>query len=96
MLFLIDKAFQSLSGTGIGAKWIAISPKFTNRVSYIGVSPLRPEYIAAGTEKGDVYITADMGEKWVNVTQNGLPTRYITDIEFSRLSENTLYVNLSG
>ena len=82
--------------TNQGAKWIAISPKFSNRVSYIGVSPLRPEYIAAGTEKGDVFITADMGEKWVNVTQNGLPTRYITDIEFSRLSENTLYVTLSG
>ena len=82
--------------TNQGQTWLEISPRFSERVSYIGVSPLRPEFIAAGTEKGNIHVTTDMGETWTNVTQNGLPTRYITDIEFSREQENTMYITLSG
>lgn len=57
---------------------------------------MRPEFIAAGTEKGNIHVTTDMGETWTNVTQNGLPTRYITDIEFSLEKEETFYITLSG
>lgn len=82
--------------TNRGASWIAISPRFTNTISYVEPSPLNPDYLAAGTDKGDLYISTDQGESWTNVTRNGLPTRYITDIQFSFKEEKTLYVSLSG
>ena len=82
--------------TNQGQTWLTVSPRFSEKISYVGISPLRPEFIAAGTEKGNIHVTTDMGETWTNVTQNGLPTRYITDIEFSREKEETFYITLSG
>ncbi len=80
-----------------GDNWEVIqTPTSGGRFTAISVSSVNPDYIAAGTSIGEVIVSTDAGETWKVVNDNGLPIRWVTDIEFSNSSENTFFVTFSG
>ncbi|MGQ9820102.1 MAG: T9SS type A sorting domain-containing protein [Candidatus Kapaibacteriales bacterium] len=80
-----------------GSSWERIkTPSTSGRFTAIDISPLNNEIIMAGTSSGDLIISTDAGENWQKLNDNGIVTRWITDIAFSNQSEGTAYVTFSG
>ncbi len=80
-----------------GANWERLkTPTSGGRFTAIDVSPLNSEVIMAGTSIGEVIISKDAGENWELLNENGIPSRWVTDIAFSSKSEGTAFVSLSG
>ena len=84
--------------------WQPISPvlvspdeEFADKrnISALSVSPLNGEVIYAGTSDGLVWVTANGGGDWANISAD-LPVRYVTDIKSSPSDANTVFVSLSG
>ncbi len=88
------KLYASYNG---GSSWELLRTPFTNgRFTAIDISPLNSEHIMAGTSGGDLIISTDGGEKWSNLSGNGLVNRWVTDIAFSNQTEGKAYVTFSG
>lgn len=83
-----------------GAKWDKVSPRLKSRISMVAASQANPDIIYIGSERGELLVTNQGGgqeaDAWMTVNTNGLPTRYVSDIEPSANDENTCYVTLSG
>ncbi|MBK9250315.1 MAG: T9SS type A sorting domain-containing protein [Ignavibacteria bacterium] len=83
-----------------GAKWDKISPQLKSRISMIAASQVNPDIIYIGSERGELLVTNQGGgqeaDAWITINTNGLPTRYVSDIEPSPNTENTCYITLSG
>ncbi len=65
----------------------------------ISESPKNPDVIWAGTDDGNVQVTADGGKTWTNTTANfkGVPPRtWVSRIEASHFDDKTAYVTLDG
>jgi photosystem II stability/assembly factor-like uncharacterized protein len=85
----------------------AISPDLTSSkkatISAIAESPRNPDILWAGTDDGNVWVTRDGGQKWVNVLDKlqgaGLPgPRWVSSIEPSRAAgaDGRCYVCIDG
>lgn len=65
----------------------------------IGESPVDGNVVWAGTDDGNVHVTADGGTTWTNVVKNmpGLPAGlWVSQVEPSRFDRNTCYVTIDG
>ena len=65
----------------------------------IGESPVDERVIWAGTDDGNLQVTADQGKTWTNVAPNipGLPPfTWCSSVEPSRFDRNTCYVTFDG
>lgn len=88
-----------------GADLKPISPELTatkkGTISALAESPRNADLLWAGTDDGNLWITRDGGQKWVNVTDKlrsaGLPgPRWISSIEPSRYAEGRCYVAIDA
>ena len=85
-----------------GDNWIAISPPFPDVGSYhqlastIGLAPSDPSALYVGTNTGGLWVKQNAGTIWVNTLGNGLPGRYVTDIEVKPDDPSTAYATVSG
>ncbi len=61
----------------------------------IDVCKANSDYIAVGSDDGNVQITFNGGDDWLNVADD-LPNRYITTVAYHPEDCNTLFVTLSG
>ncbi len=88
--------------TNNGGSWTAISGDLTqggnnyfHSLTCLAISTLNTDYIMSGAGDGIVHISTDYGQNWQNIT-DGLPVRWITDVVFDPIDENTIYVTISG
>jgi photosystem II stability/assembly factor-like uncharacterized protein len=96
-----NKIYVNQSGADV--EWKSISPDITNpgspflrhNISTLHESPLNPNFLAAGTSDGLIWISKDKGQNWLNVSGN-LPVRYVSSILFSPENENTIFVSYTG
>jgi photosystem II stability/assembly factor-like uncharacterized protein len=67
-------------------------------VTTISESPLQPGLIYAGTDDGNIQVTADAGRTWKDLTKNiALPRpRWVTDILASQHDAGTAFVSFTG
>ena len=79
-----------------GAKtWARISPLLGNPVSAITVAPNNSKVIYTGTSDGRVWVTADTGATWYEVTK-GLPRgQYVGDIAVDPRNAREVYVSFA-
>ena len=87
-----------------GTTWFRVSPKLaedypTNgifgTISTIDIAPAMHEAIIVGTDDGNVWITADDGLNWSNISA-GLPERWVTRVKFDPVDPMVAYVTFSG
>ncbi len=67
-----------------------------NTITTLRESPLTDGLLFAGTSDGNVWRSTNGGLQWDSIHHNGLPNRYITDIEASEVNSNTVFVSVSG
>lgn len=79
-----------------GESWDAMTKMAANNISAIGVSQIDDLIVYCGYENGDVIVTTNGGESWVNVSSNGLINRYVTSIVCSENDPNTAFITYSG
>jgi hypothetical protein len=90
-----DFVFKSLDR---GDNLKIISPELTvtkrGTATALAESPKNPDVLWAGTDDGNLWVTRDGGQKWVNVADKvGLPgPRWVSSIETSRKVEGRAYV----
>ena len=84
--------------TNRATSWQPISPELGGVVTAIGRPRGRPSAgtVWAGTATGTLWLTTDAGLSWSEVSLNGLPTRAITDVAFTRKQPKTAFVTVSG
>jgi photosystem II stability/assembly factor-like uncharacterized protein len=85
--------------------WSAISDDLSNgagsgnqkygTITTISVSPVDTNYIYAGTDDANVWLSKDNGEFWQNIS-NGLPQRWISRLVADPFDVHSAYVCLSG
>jgi photosystem II stability/assembly factor-like uncharacterized protein len=82
-------AWKEISGD------LAMTPQ--GSISTIGLSPVSPDTIWAGTNDGGVWVTIDRGKNWTEVAPKELPAlRWVTRVEASRAGAGTAYLTLEG
>lgn len=84
-----------------GNRWSRLSPYLNQPISAIGLSSADPEASTIWIGgSGEIYVTKTGGginsEDWIDVSYNGIPNRFVSDIECSRNDINTAFVTLSG
>ncbi len=81
-----------------GDFWTKFNTGFRTKGRYtaIGISPANEETFYVGTSDGNVLVTKDFGEKWENVTTNGLVNRWVKDFVCSEKEAGTAFVVYSG
>ena len=85
--------------------WQIISPDLTNgpgsgnqvygTITTIDVAKTNTDIIYTGTDDGNVWVTQNGGNDWVNISDD-LPERWVTRVAVDPYDENTAYVTLSG
>ena len=86
-----------------GSNWLPISEDLTDgddgtsyhTITTLAVSEYDNEYILAGTDDGNVYITLNGGNEWQFIS-NQLPDRWITRVAFDPHDSLSIFVTLSG
>lgn len=78
-------SWQQLTFDGRGGKF-----------SCIASSPVDPNNVIAGNSVADVVVSKDNGITWNEVHQNGLISRFVTDVQLSYFEANTSYISYSG
>ena len=85
-----------------GSSWSAISSDLTAggsnyfyTLTCLAISSQNSDYIMTGSGDGMIHISTDYGSSWQNISED-LPTRWITDVVFDPIDENTIYATLSG
>jgi photosystem II stability/assembly factor-like uncharacterized protein len=97
-----------LKSTDRGDSWTSISPDLTTNpgpekqgtvpygtITMLSESPLKQGLIYAGTDDGNVQVTADEGKTW-KLVNSGLPQKWVSRIIASRHDIGTVYVSLTG
>ncbi len=92
-----------------GETWSPISPDLTNEkpeqqkgdvpystLTTIAESPLNFNVIWVGTDDGNVQLTRDGGESWINVSKNLPDHRWVSEVHASNHDSATAYVSLNG
>jgi photosystem II stability/assembly factor-like uncharacterized protein len=82
-----------------GNTWVSLgklSKESGAKFTALAVDRINSEIIYAGNNAGELFVSRDAGSKFVEVSDNGLVKRYITDVEASPTKEGTAYVTLSG
>lgn len=78
-----------------GDFWDVTSPAFTNSVSAIRVSPANSEVVWAGSNSGEIMVSADLGFEWTKLPRTELSNSYVSDIECSHSNQNIAWVSFS-
>jgi len=89
-----------------GDHWVSISPDITGQlhtdgnvpyatITALAESPLDPAFLCAGTDDGNLWLTQDSGEKWVEIGAV-LPAKWISRVVVSRFKKERLYVTMTG
>ena len=91
--------------TNRAASWQAISPDLSNgpgggnltygTVTTIAASAANGNYIYAGTDDGNAWVTKDGGQLWENIS-TGLPERWITRVATDHADSEKAFICLSG
>ncbi len=88
--------------TDNGDTWTAVSGDLTqgydnyfHTLTCLAVSALNADYVLAGSGDGKVHISLDGGSNWEDISV-GLPNRWVTDVYFDPIVENTIYATVSG
>lgn len=90
-------ARQSIyKSTNKGINWISISPQYKGAFSALDVSQSDDNVIYAGTEFGQLIVSTNAGSSWIDVSNNGLVNRYVTDITISKNNPSKAYITFSG
>lgn len=83
-----------------GSTWSQFSPALKAKISAIAVSQPNPDIFYIGSQRGELLISKNGGgrdeKNWTAINNNGLPNRFVSDIEPSLVNPNTAYVTLSG
>ncbi|MEA3478003.1 MAG: T9SS type A sorting domain-containing protein [Bacteroidota bacterium] len=98
-----DHVYKS---TNRAASWTLISPDLSNgpgtgnlafygTVSTIAVSAADPDYIYAGTDDGNAWVTKNGGLQWTNISA-GLPVRWVTRVAADQFESEKAFICLSG
>ena len=97
--------FVYMNPLGPQGAWQQISPDLTKgenltsgrypRITALAESPLDSLRLYAGTLDGKVWTTGNGGADWSDIT-TGLPDRFVTSIECSRVDSNGVFVTHSG
>lgn len=78
-----------------GKTWEPISPDLSERgLLALAESPLNPDRLVAGDDRGNVFLTSDGGKNWTDCHE--LPKQRIRDIVASIHDPDRVYVVLSG
>ncbi len=99
-----QKVYRS---TDFAASWSAISPDLTastlptgspikGTVSAIGVSPVDPQVLWAGTDNGNLWVTENGGLSWLKVNPASDPTYWYTEVTADPFDRRTAYATISG
>ncbi len=94
------RVYRSTNGAG---SWSSISGDLTGgdqganfgTVTTIAVAPSDPDVLAAGTDDGRVWVSANGGGRWIRV-DTALPERWVTRVAFDPADAALLYVTFSG
>lgn len=85
-----------------GDSWTAVSGDHTqggsnyyHSLTCLSVSAANANNVMSGSADGKVYISTTAGMFWTDIS-DGLPNRWITDVEFDPQDENTIYATISG
>lgn len=86
-----------------GTTWHVISDVLTDypgsggfgTITTIDVSPHSSDTILLGTDDGNVWITRDLGNTWIEITGT-LPTRWVTRVSFDPVEPSRIYATFSG
>jgi len=86
-----------------GDNWSALSENLTRNLAdsrvgtltSIAVAPTASDVIYAGTDDGLVWVSADYGQSWNNIS-SGLPFRWVTRVLPDPVDAGTVYVTFSG
>jgi photosystem II stability/assembly factor-like uncharacterized protein len=91
--------------TNRAVSWSAISPDLTNggggvnvtwgTITTIAAAPSNSQYIYAGTDDGNVWMTANGGNNWTKISGD-LPVRWVTRVAVDPEDEHIVYTTLSG
>lgn len=91
--------------TNRAVSWTAISPDLSNggggvnvtwgTITSIAAAPSNSQYIYAGTDDGNVWMTANGGNNWTKIS-GGLPVRWVTRVAVDPEDESIVYVTFSG
>ncbi|MDH7444892.1 T9SS type A sorting domain-containing protein [Aquimarina sp. 2201CG14-23] len=102
MYYGTNRLYQS---TDSGDNWVSISADLTNgsgmgnlnfgTITTIDVSPIDSDIIYVGTDDGNVWSTVNGGTSWTNISST-LPNRWVTRVQASPNTVNTVYVTFSG
>lgn len=95
-----DRVYRSLNAA---SSWTAISDDLTDNlpdtrlgtVTTIAVAPTNSDIIWAGTDDSHVWVTANGGTSWTDVSAS-LPTRWVTRIAVDPSNDLITYVTFSG
>lgn len=95
-----DRVYRTVNGADY---WQPVSADLTKQlensrlgtVTAIAVAPADSAVIYAGTDDGNVWVTQNWGQDWVNVT-NGLPFRWVTRLAVDPADAAIAYATFSG
>ncbi|WP_117210772.1 WD40/YVTN/BNR-like repeat-containing protein [Allorhizocola rhizosphaerae] len=88
-----------------GVTWRAVSPDLTGgpsprgtfgTITTIGIAPSDKETVYVGTDDGRLWVTRDGGGAWTQLTDPGLPQRWVTRVTVDPDDANTAWVTYSG
>jgi len=88
--------FKSTNG---GASWTAINSGLTglgsNYVKALGIDPVTPTTLYAGTDGGGVFGSIDGGASWTAIN-SGLTNNWVNALAIDALSPNNVYLGTNG
>lgn len=79
-----------------GDFWFVTSPYFVNTVSALAYSPIDPAIMWAASNTGEIKVTVDDGDSWVNLERTELSNRYISGIVCSQTDEHTAWISFGA
>lgn len=88
--------------TDRGDHWAALGSPFPDVSGYhqlasaIGLAASASNIVYVGTNTGGLWVTKNGGANWVATLGNGLPGRWVTDVEVKPDDPATAYVTVSG
>ncbi len=96
------RVYRTLNGAG---SWTPISGDLTdgysggnlvyNTITTMAVAPSNSQVIYAGTDDGNVHVTFNGGQYWIDIGSS-LPERWVTRVAVDPEDHNRAYVTLSG
>ncbi len=79
-----------------GDTWEPISPRLSNTVTSIAISPADEEVLWAGGSWGDVVLSTNYGSSWTPVFKRPLSQLFVSDIACARRDRNVAWITYSS